>query len=305
MSRHPHAAPDADIELVARTLLAEMDAPSFEGFFDAFAEIFRVALRRPDLDLSSLSLVPELADVQKAARAEQAQRDSARARAQWLAELPSAAELLLEAGRSADPFEFHGYSLWREGAGWSLTNAYGVDNCGFLSVESDFEWLLRKVRAGEEIGPVPPYCEDPPDDPDLDYQIDSCHDAALSVSRRIVDPDPVRSIESGAAPDLFDMALAARIEQAMVKILQAGGDRDTPEAARHRARAYALAESAGYAFELAPPPNLVAHELDLLRAWIDGVARRQREARAAREQRTALHAQLQAVLGASASLVHA
>ena len=291
---------DADLELVASTLLSHTDDPSFESLMDAFFEIFKVAQRRPDLDLSRLSLVPELADIQNAARADLAAKAAARARAEYLAALPSAAELLKQANEAGDRFEFESYTLWREEGGWSLTNAYGVDYCSFLSSEADFERLLRCERKGEHIGPVPPCCEDPDDDPEKDYQLDSSHDAALALSRRIEDPAPLRTTDSVDAPCLYDLAMAARIEYAMMKILQAGGDRETPATEMRRARAYGLAEGAGYAFEPGPPPNLLAGELELLRAWMEGVARRQRETQSTREQRRELRTQLHAVIGTSA-----
>ena len=89
----------------------------------------------------------------------------------WLTSLPSAEELMEIAKKSADPFHFHGYDLWREGDGWSLTNAYGCDNCAYLSSLRNFEWLLSTIKAGKEIGPVPPGCEGDhdPDDEEVDF----------------------------------------------------------------------------------------------------------------------------------------
>lgn len=78
-------------------------------------------------------------------------------RRRYVESLPSAAELYQQAISAGESFDFAGYTLWWDSSanGWSLTNAYGIDNCGVLQTVSDFESLLSAERHGKEIGPIP------------------------------------------------------------------------------------------------------------------------------------------------------
>lgn len=125
--------------------------------------------------------------------------DAARARAaarqaEWEASLPFATELMrvvaAEANGDGTSFDFEGYTLRHEPdhGGWSLTNAYGVDHCRFLTSERDFQQLIDTVRRGQDIGPVPPGCEEPDapyeDQSDIDA-MGACHDVAIALLARL------------------------------------------------------------------------------------------------------------------------
>lgn len=168
------------------------------GIYDAAQSIFSVAADNPDSVLPFFSDTPEVNSLIEAAatwrQAMQELQAAANRHAEWEASLPTAAQLEREVETSANgegkSFDFEGYTLWHEPehGGWSLTNAYGVDNCAFLASEAHFQSLLNAVKRGEEIGPVPPGCEPPDDDddhPDYDAMI-ACTGAANSVSDRLM-----------------------------------------------------------------------------------------------------------------------
>lgn len=155
----------------------------------AFDLVFEQVLKFPDIELPLIASVPEMQNLVQEARAFSrsiaSKEKNERYRAEWVAKLPSASELLQEAITAGERFEFNGYTLWKEADGWSLTNAYGIDNCAFLSTEKNFGWLLRCVREDKDIGPVPPMCEDP-DDYDLhEARIGACYDAALELHAQL------------------------------------------------------------------------------------------------------------------------
>ncbi|VVE57052.1 hypothetical protein PAQ31011_05176 [Pandoraea aquatica] len=125
--------------------------------------------------------------------------EAAAAHERWKAALPTAAQLMSDVKRKASAdgqkYEFEGYTLWCEPAhgGWSLTNAYGVDYCAFLSSEASFQWLLDAVVNDEDVGAVPPGCEkiadDADDHPDI-VMFYACEDAAIRVMQRLGFPNP-------------------------------------------------------------------------------------------------------------------
>ncbi|MEK6423510.1 hypothetical protein [Burkholderia gladioli] len=194
--------------------LALSDAPAFvradfdRAFFytqdewaihDAVDAICGVAERYPAFRLRFFEDVPEARDIaeltdwivsarQKWDARQQARRD---AQAHREARLPSAAELRQRAvndptgdGASLD---FEGYTLWHEpkAGGWSVTNAYGIDHCAFLSSERDFAQLIDAVRRGRDIGPVPPGSgpeDDQDEHPDMDAMV-RAHAIAQAVAR--------------------------------------------------------------------------------------------------------------------------
>ncbi|MDN0082413.1 hypothetical protein QU487_06550 [Crenobacter sp. SG2305] len=150
---------------------------------EALENVFHLAFKHPGVELPFLSDQPLLTSVivdgvrsaQDEAKREREKQDQALQHAAWAAELPSAAQLLAAAraaGNNHYPFE--GYTLWPENRskafGWSLTNAYGVDNVAFLTTERDFQGLLERIKSGNEIGPVPPYCVEPDDDYEDEYR---------------------------------------------------------------------------------------------------------------------------------------
>ncbi|KVR14061.1 hypothetical protein WK13_12395 [Burkholderia ubonensis] len=84
--------------------------------------------------------------------------------------------------------------MWHEPdhGGWSLTNAYGIDDCRFLASERDFEQLIDSVRRGQDIGPVPPGCEAPDEVEDDGTDIDAmcaCYEAERVLLARLGIPD--------------------------------------------------------------------------------------------------------------------
>ncbi|WDD92809.1 hypothetical protein Bsp3421_002838 [Burkholderia sp. FERM BP-3421] len=138
---------------------------------------------------------PAVAVYLAATAAQDAARAAAAARqAAWEASLPSAAELMqsvtVDANGEGTSFNFEGYTLWHEPdrGGWSLTNAYGIDHCGFLTSERDFQQLIDTLRRGQDIGPVPPGCdalEEPEDDAaDIDAML-ACHEAEAALLARL------------------------------------------------------------------------------------------------------------------------
>jgi hypothetical protein len=162
-----------------------------DELFRIFDEIGQIVAAHGDAPLPIIGAHPDLVTVVVAGRKyrdgeviyleevkkEKIRRDERKAaHEKWVASLPSAEELMEMASKAKDPFNFKSYDLWREGDGWSLTNAYGCDNCAYLSSIRDFEWLLSTIKAGVEIGPVPPGCEggddSDEDEVDFDYWLD-------------------------------------------------------------------------------------------------------------------------------------
>lgn len=163
----------------------------------AAQSIFNLAADRDGDTMPFFDDTPEVLTVIEAAgtwrKRMNALEASEAAHVAWLASLPSAEELMKHAANAAsaegESVDIEGYTLWCEPnhGGWSLTNAYGIDNCAFLSTERDFQWLLGKVRNGQEIGPIPPYCHDPDDStthPDYDAMI-ACDTAASNIATRL------------------------------------------------------------------------------------------------------------------------
>ncbi|MCR4471596.1 hypothetical protein [Burkholderia sp. SCN-KJ] len=164
--------------------------------------IFGIAADYPHAVLPFFDDVPEVGTLSQAAAVWLAARDAydaARAEADarqaaWEASQPSAAELMqvveAEANGEGTSFDFEGYTLWHEPdhGGWSLTNAYGIDHCRFLASERDSQQLIDTVRRGQDIGPVPPGCEEPDapyeDQADIDA-MGACHDAAIALMARL------------------------------------------------------------------------------------------------------------------------
>ncbi len=175
------------------------DAEAVHALMDT---ILGIAARYPSGILPFFDDVPEVDGLRQAAAVWVAARqsaDAARARAaarqaEWEASLPSAAELMqavaAEANGEGTSFDFEGYTLWHEPdhGGWSLTNAYGIDHCRFLASERDFQQLIDTVRRGQDIGPVPPGCEEPDapyqDQSDIDA-MGACHDAEIALMARL------------------------------------------------------------------------------------------------------------------------
>ncbi|WP_186091452.1 hypothetical protein [Burkholderia gladioli] len=175
---------------------------------DAVDAICGVAERYPAFRLRFFEDVPEarhiaeLTDWIVAARREWDARQQARrdVQAHREARLPSAAELrqraVNEATGAGASLDFEGYTLWHEpkAGGWSLTNAYGIDHCAFLSSERDFARLIDAVRTGRDLGPVPlvgDATEEADDHPDVAAMV-RAHAIAQAVARRagIDEPAP-------------------------------------------------------------------------------------------------------------------
>lgn len=165
----------------------------------AVEAVFEIAADFPDQALPHLDHLVDLSDLAKSAatyRADvQAEAEAVVRRAEWEASLPAPADLKkqleTEAAKDGDSFDFHGYTLWAEPeyGGWSLTNAYGIDDCAFLSTEKQFALLIEAVRKGEDIGPVPPYCQDPPTEDDWENspqgrRFDACLEATEALIER-------------------------------------------------------------------------------------------------------------------------
>jgi len=169
-----------------------------DAVYDAMQSIFSIAADYSGVVPPFFSDIPEVNKLVEAAAtwrlAMQGLEEAAVRRAEWEALLPYSIELKkqveTEANGAGESFEFEGYTLWHEPefGGWSLTNAYGVDNCAFLASEGHFQWLLDAVKKGEEIGPVPPICQHPSDDdsdhPDSDAT-SACASAAVAVIDRL------------------------------------------------------------------------------------------------------------------------
>ncbi len=175
---------------------------------DAVDAICRVAERYPAFRLRFFDDVPEARDIgeladwivparQKWDARQQARRD---AQARLEARLPSASALRQRAANEASgpgaSLDFEGYTLWHapEAGGWSVTNAYGVDHCAFLSSERDFARLIDAVRTGRDLGPVPLVgdgAEEEDEHPDKDAMV-RAHAIAQAVARRagIDEPAP-------------------------------------------------------------------------------------------------------------------
>ncbi|HEM7851462.1 hypothetical protein LGM85_22780 [Burkholderia multivorans] len=185
---------------------AALDRAVHAGDADALSvvmdTIFGIAADYPNAVLPFFDDVPEVGTLSHAAAVWLAARnayDAARAQAAarqaaWEASLPSAAELMravaAEANGEGKSFDFEGYTLWHEPAygGWSLTNAYGVDDCRFLGSERDFQQLIDTVRRGQDIGPVPPGCEAPEEPVEDDSDIDAmhaCYEAQMALLARL------------------------------------------------------------------------------------------------------------------------
>lgn len=175
---------------------------------DAVDAVCGVAERYPAFRLRFFEDVPEARDIAEltdwivAARREWNGREQARqdAQAHREARLPSAAALrqlaVNEATGAGASLDFEGYTLWHEpkAGGWSVTNAYGVDHCAFLSSERDFARLIDAVRTGRDLGPVPLVgdgTEEEDEHPDMDAMV-RAHDIAQAVARRagIGEPAP-------------------------------------------------------------------------------------------------------------------
>ncbi|MFP3637807.1 hypothetical protein [Paraburkholderia sp. SIMBA_054] len=284
---------DAQVVAIATSLLAALKEPEFGLLCEAFDAIFDLFLLHPETNLTRLASVPELHRLREAAktyaRERQAELDRADAHARWLAELPSAADLMAQVSAAGDRFEFEGYTLWPENGGWSLTNAYGVDNCAFLSVKGDFEWLLDSVRRGEDLGPIPPYCQEPDDDsPDSrESRFEACLDAASDLLGRLCPQERtigVPAVVGFDAEDLFSLSLNARVESALMWLRVTGGEVGSEAFDRHRAKAWAFAARAGYLHPEASLPNLLRDDTELEEAWAFGVGVRQSERRATVEE---------------------
>ncbi|WP_321959271.1 hypothetical protein [Burkholderia cenocepacia] len=174
--------------------------------------VFQIAADYPGARLPFFDDVPEVDALSQAAAVWVAARDAydaARAeaearQAEWEASLPSAAELMqsvaAEAKGEGTSFDFEGYTLWHEPdhGGWSLTNAYGVDHCRFLTSERDFQQLIDTVRRGQDIGPVPPGREAPDEPVEDDSDIDAmaaCYEAEMALLARlgILDDEPAHA----------------------------------------------------------------------------------------------------------------
>ncbi|MDN7500046.1 hypothetical protein QZM89_33145 [Burkholderia gladioli] len=175
---------------------------------DAVDAVCWVAERYPGYRLRFFDDVPEARDIaeladwivsarQKWDARQQARRD---AQAHLEARLPGPAALrqraVNEATGNGASLDFEGYTLWHEpdAGGWSVTNAYGVDHCAFLSSERDFAQLIDAVRRGRDIGPVPPGSgpeDDEEEHPDMDGMV-RAHAIAQAVARRagIDEPAP-------------------------------------------------------------------------------------------------------------------
>ncbi|MBJ9676294.1 hypothetical protein [Burkholderia gladioli] len=175
---------------------------------DAVEAVCGVPERYPAFRLRFFEDVPEARDIAEltdwivAARREWDARQQARrdVQAHREARLPSAAELrqraMNEATGAGASLEFEGCTLWQEpkAGGWSVTNAYGIDHCAFLSSERDFAQLIDAVRRGRDIGPVPPGSgpkDDEEEHPDVDAMV-RAHAIAQAVARRagIDEPAP-------------------------------------------------------------------------------------------------------------------
>ncbi|KKJ06058.1 hypothetical protein XF14_13770 [Burkholderia gladioli] len=175
---------------------------------DAVDAVCAVAERYPAFRLRFFEDVPEVRDIAEltdwivAARREWNARQQARRdiQAHLEARLPSAAALhqraLNEATGDGASLDFEGYTLWHEpkAGGWSVTNAYGIDHCAFLSSERDFAQLIDAVRRGRDLGPVPPGSgpeDDEEEHPDMDAMV-RAHAIAQAVARRagIDEPAP-------------------------------------------------------------------------------------------------------------------
>lgn len=174
---------------------------------DAVDAICAVAERYPAFRLRFFDDVPEARDIaeladwivsarQKWDARQQARRDI---QAHLEARLPSAAALrqraVNEASGDGASLDFEGYTLWHEpdAGGWSVTNAYGVDHCAFLSSERDFARLIDAVRTGRDLGPVPLVgdgTEEEDEHPDMDAMV-RAHAIAQAVARRAgIDDEP-------------------------------------------------------------------------------------------------------------------
>ncbi|KAF1065590.1 hypothetical protein [Burkholderia gladioli] len=167
---------------------------------DAVDAICGLAEHYPAFRLRFFDDVPEARDVAEltdwivAARRKWDGRQQARRdiQARLEARLPSAAALRQRAANEASgpgaSIDFEGYTLWHapEAGGWSVTNAYGVDHCAFLSSERDFSRLIDAVRTGRDLGPVPlvgDATEEADDHPDVAAMV-RAHDIAQAVARR-------------------------------------------------------------------------------------------------------------------------
>ncbi|MDN7465761.1 hypothetical protein [Burkholderia gladioli] len=160
---------------------------------DAVDAICGVAEHYPAFRLRFFEDVPEARDIAEltdwivAARCKWDGRQQARqdVQARLEARLPSAVNEASGPGASLD---FEGYTLWHEpeAGGWSVTNAYGIDHCAFLSCERDFARLIDAVRTGRDLGPVPlvgDATEEADDHPDVAAMV-RAHDIAQAVARR-------------------------------------------------------------------------------------------------------------------------
>lgn len=277
----PKVFPETGLIAIANAFLTLPNEPDWGELCSAFDLAFETMLTAPETDLSRLDVIPELVAVRDAAKryaeSKAEQRRAAENHERWLASLPSTAELMAEVNASETSYDFHGYTLWREGGGWSLTNAYGIDNCAFLSREAHFEWLLNSVRKGEDLGPVPPYCQEPDDEysssPE-DDRFEACDSAAVLMLDRLW-PD---SLAEGAATEsLFSLALNARVASALMWLLVTAGDVGTEVFDKHRSSAWAFAERAGYLFSSEPMPHLLQDDTELQEAWAHGGARREKQ----------------------------
>ncbi|WP_186144413.1 hypothetical protein [Burkholderia gladioli] len=170
------------------------------GIHDAVDAVCAVAERYPAFRLRFFDDVPEARDIAEladwivAARQKWDARQQARqdAQAHLEARLPSAAALreraVNEASGDGASLDFEGYTLWHEpkAGGWSVTNAYGIDHCAFLSCERDFARLIDAVRTGRDLGPVPlvgDATEEADHPPDVAAMV-RAHDIAQAVARR-------------------------------------------------------------------------------------------------------------------------
>uniref|UniRef100_UPI0005BC8EA9 hypothetical protein n=1 Tax=Burkholderia gladioli TaxID=28095 RepID=UPI0005BC8EA9 len=174
---------------------------------DAVDAVCAVAERYPAFRLRFFDDVPEARDIAKltdwivSARQKWDARQQARrdAQAHLEARLPGAAALrqraVNEATGNGASLDFEGYTLWHEpdAGGWSVTNAYGVDHCAFLSSERDFARLIDAVRTGRDLGPVPLVgdgAEEEDEHPDMDAMV-RAHAVAQAVARRAgIDDEP-------------------------------------------------------------------------------------------------------------------
>lgn len=161
----------------------------FEAIWMAYDQAFAIAVEHRERPLPFLSDMPEMDAVIQAARhagtALQAEAECRKRHERWSAGLPTPLQLRDQALAWGDkPFHFHGYTFWpdEERGDWSITNAYGIDDCARLDSEKSFAWFLATLREGTEIG-LAPTISHSQDDEDYwtAFRTTTCKDAAITV----------------------------------------------------------------------------------------------------------------------------